>query len=60
MGEIIAIVLYLAAVLLCIGLFLLLIKWSMMIGAVGGVGVGIFFGFKNYFSSLIEEIKLRK
>lgn len=60
MGEIIAIVLYIAAVIFCLWLFLSLISVSLTIGAVGGVAVGLFYGFKNYFSSLIEEIKLRK
>ncbi len=60
MGELIGIVLYIAAVVFCLGLFLNLIAGSLMVGAIGGVGVGLFYGFKNYFSSLIEEIKLRK
>ena len=58
--ELIAIILYIAAVLFCLGLFLHLIGISLLIGTVGGVFVGIFYGCKNYFGSLIEEIKLRK
>lgn len=60
MGELIGIVLYIVAVVFFLGLFLNLIAGSLMVGAIGGVGVGLFYGFKNYFSSLIEEIKLRK
>lgn len=58
--SILGIALYIAFIVLCIGLFLFLIQASLFVGAVGGVGVGIWNGFKNYFSSLAEEIKLRK
>lgn len=60
MGEIILILLYIAAVAICLWLFLNLTAGSLMVGAIGGIVVGLFYGFKNYFSSLIEEIKLRK
>jgi len=60
MGELIAIVLYIAALLLCIGIFLFILWGSLVVGGIGGVFIGIFKGFKNYFSALAENLKLRK
>ena len=60
MAELLALAFYIAIVVFCIWLFFNLIWISLLVGAVGGLGVGLFYGFKNYFSSLIEEIKLRK
>ena len=60
MVEIIAIVLYIAALLLCIGIFLFILLGSLVVGGIGGVFIGIFKGFKNYFSALAENLKLRK
>lgn len=60
MFEILAIVFYIALMIFLIGLFLLLLRGSLFAGAVGGFFVGVFKGFKNYFSSLAENVKLRK
>lgn len=60
MGKLIAIVLYIAALLLCIGIFLFILWGSLVVGGIGGVFIGIFKGFKNYFSALAENLKLRK
>ena len=60
MGEIIAIVLYIALLVFCIGLFLFLLGGSLFVGAVGGFFIGMFMGVKNYFSALAENLKLRK
>ena len=60
MGELIAIVLYIVALLLCIGIFLFILWGSLVVGGIGGVFIGIFKGFKNYFSALAENLKLRK
>lgn len=60
MGELIAIVLYISALLLCIGIFLFILWGSLVVGGIGGVFIGIFKGFKNYFSALAENLKLRK
>lgn len=59
-GDFFLILLYLFLVIVFIGLFLVLIGGSLVVGIVGGIGVGVFYGFKNYFSSLAEEIRLRK
>lgn len=59
-GELLARVLYVGAVVVCIGIFLCVIAVSLVVGAVGGIGVGLFHGFANYFSALAEEIRLRK
>ena len=60
MGEIFVIVLYIALLIFCIGLFLFLLGGSLFVGAVGGFFIGIFKGFKNYFSALAENLKLRE
>ena len=60
MGELIAIVLYIVALVLCIGIFLFILFGSLVVGGIGGVFIGIFKGFKNYFSALAENLKLRK
>lgn len=60
MFEIIVIVLYIALMILCIGLFLFILWGSLVVGGIGGVFIGIFKGFKNYFSALAENLKLRK
>ena len=60
MGEILAIVLYIMAMIFCIGLFLFLLSVSLIIGSVGGLIIGVIKGFKNYFSALSENLKLRQ
>ncbi len=46
--------------LLCIGLFLFLLTGSLFVGSVGGLFLGFFKGFANYFSALGENLRLRK
>ena len=60
MFELLGIALYIVVVLFLLGLFLNLIGISLLIGTFGGIFVGIYKGFKNYFTSLVEEIRLRK
>ena len=60
MWEIIGIVLYIAFLLLCIGLFIFILHSSLFIGAVSGFFIGIFKGFKNYFLALVANLRLRK
>lgn len=60
MFETLVIVFYITLMIFLIGLFLLLLGGSLFAGAVGGFFVGVFKGFKNYFSSLAENVKLRK
>lgn len=59
-GAVLGIVLYIAAMLLCVGLFLFILCGSLVVGGIGGVFIGIFKGFKNYFSALAENLKLRR
>lgn len=60
MGEIIAVILYIALMILLVGLFLFILGGSLFVGSVGGFFVGVVKGFINYFSALIENLKLRK
>ena len=52
--------LYVAFLLLCLGIFSFLLLGSLLIGSIGGVFIGTFKGFKNYFSALAQNLKLRK
>lgn len=58
--EILGIVLYIALLLLCVGLFFFILNGSLFIGAVSGFFIGIFKGFKNYFLALVANLRLRK
>lgn len=60
MFELLGCALYLALIVLCLGVFLNLVWISLAIGGAIGIVVGLIYGFGNYFSSLIEEIRLRK
>lgn len=60
MGEILIIALYIVLLLFCIALFTLLLVGSLLVGAIGGLFIGFFKGFINYFSALGENLRLRK
>ncbi len=60
MGELIGIALYVMLLIFCIGVFLFLLGASLFVGGVGGFFIGVFKGFKNYFSALAENLKLRR
>ena len=60
MGEVLAIILYIVVTVFCIGLLLLLLEGSLLVGAIGGFFIGVFKGFKNYFSALLGNLKLRR
>jgi len=58
--EFLAIILYVVALVLCVGIFFFILCGSLFVGGVSGFFIGIFKGFKNYFSALVENLKLRK
>lgn len=58
--EILAIILYVVALIFCVGLFFIILLGSLFAGGVSGFFIGIFKGFKNYFSALVGNLKLRK
>lgn len=60
MAELIGIVLYIIFLILCIELFLILLAGSLAVGGIGGLFIGIFRGFANYFSALFGNLRLRK
>ena len=53
-------ILYGVVVAFGVGIFLNLVAISLPIGIFGGIVVGFLYGIRNYFSSLMEEIRLRK
>ncbi len=57
---IVIIALYIAFMFLCFGLFGFLLVASLFIGSVAGFFIGVFKGFKNYFVSLVENVRMRE
>lgn len=64
MGDLIAgiifLVLYILYFLFLIGIILFLIGTSILIGAIGGAVISVFFAVKNYIASFISEIKFKQ
>ena len=58
--ELLGVLLYIAAVLLCLWIFLMVIFWTLVASLACGAVVGIYKGIANYVTSLIQEVKLRK
>ena len=58
--EILAIILYIVFLLFCLGFFMFLLGGSLFVGAVGGLFIGIYKAFVNYFSALVDNLRLRK
>ena len=56
-GMIIAVVIYLAIVILCLGAYLAIIGAALIVGLVIGAGYGIYLVCKNYIVSLRENFK---
>ena len=59
-GWIIGIILVVLFIVLCVMVYLALVAATLFGGGIAGVGIGIFYGFKNYFSALIGNLKLRR
>ena len=55
-GMIIAVVIYLAIVILCLGAYLAIIGASLIVGLIIGAGYGIYLGCKNYIVSIRQNI----
>lgn len=56
-GMILAIVIYLAIVILCLGAYLAIIGAALIVGLIIGAGYGIYLGCKNYIVSIRKNFK---
>ena len=59
-GSIIMIILYVLLMCVCFGVLFMLMAATLFGGGIAGVGIGVFYGFRNYFVALFSNLKLRR
>ena len=64
MGEILysilMIVLYVLLMIVCFWVLFMLMAATLFGGGIAGVGIGVFYGFRNYFAALFSNLRLRR
>ena len=58
--ELFLIILYLMFLAFVIGLFVASINAALIVGTIGGIAVGVYYGVYNYLSSLFTNLKFKK